>query len=67
MSIAVKLTAEERFAATQEKAEQALTESELAQKDKAARTNRLRVLRLAKEAEDKEALKGKTAARPSKK
>lgn len=67
MSISVKLTAEERFTATQKKAEQALTESELVQQDKADRTFRLRALRLTKEAEDKDAPKGKAVARGKKK
>ncbi len=61
--MSVKLTAEERFTATQKKAEQALTESELVKQDKADRTFRLRALRLAKEAEDKDAPKGKAVAR----
>jgi len=72
MSIAVRLTAEERFTATQKKVKQALTESELVNQEKADRTFRLRTLRLAKEAEDKDAEdkaapRRKTVARTAKK
>lgn len=51
----VKSKAEERYAASQKKYEQALTEKEKARQKEAAHTASLRALRLAKEAADKEA------------
>ncbi len=46
--------AEEQFAATQKKGKQALMEKDKAQQEMAERMARLRALRLAKEAADKE-------------
>ncbi len=51
-----KSRAEEKFAATQKKDEQALKEKEKARQDRAEQVSRLRALRLAKEAADKEAV-----------
>ena len=53
MQISAKSLAEEKFAATQKKAEQALQESELIRKERSEQMAKLRALRLAKEAEDK--------------
>ncbi len=50
----VKSKAEEQFAATQKKDKQALKEKETAWRQKMEHTARLRALRLAKEAADKE-------------
>ncbi len=50
----VKSRAEEKFAATQKKDEQALKEKENAWQQRMEHTARLRALRLAKEAADKE-------------
>ena len=50
----VKSKAEERYAASQKKYKQALTEKEKARKKEAEHTASLRALRLAKEAADKE-------------
>ncbi len=50
----VKSRAEEKFAATQKKDEQALKEKEHAWQQRMEHTARLRALRLAKEAADKE-------------
>ncbi len=50
----VKSRAEEQFAATQKKDKQALKEKENAWQQRIEHTARLRVLRLAKEAADKE-------------
>ncbi|MCH7777389.1 MAG: hypothetical protein IH878_12750 [Gemmatimonadetes bacterium] len=50
----VKSRAEEMFAATQKKDKQALKEKENAWRQKMEHTARLRALRLAKEAADKE-------------
>ncbi len=50
----VKSRAEEQFAATQKKAKQALKEKENAWQQRIEHTARLRALRLAKEAADKE-------------
>ncbi len=50
----VKSSAEEKFAATQKKDEQALKEKENAWQQRMEHTARLRALRLAKEAADKE-------------
>ena len=49
----LKSRAEEKFAATQKKDEQALKEKETAWQQKMEHTARLRALRLAKEAADK--------------
>ncbi len=51
----VKSRAEEQFAATQKKDKQALTEKEKARQERAEHVAKLRALRLAKEAADKEA------------
>ncbi len=53
MLMSVKSRAEEKFAATQKKDEQALTEKENAWQQRMEHTARLRALRLAKEAADK--------------
>jgi uncharacterized protein YifE (UPF0438 family) len=50
----MKSRAEEKFAATQKKDKQALTEREKAWQQRMEHTARLRALRLAKEAADKE-------------
>ena len=50
----MKSTAEEKFAVTQKKDEQALTEREKAWQQRMKHTASLRALRLAKEAADKE-------------
>ncbi len=50
----VKSRAEEKFAATQKKDEQALNEKENAWQQRMEHTARLRALRLAQEAADKE-------------
>ncbi len=50
----VKSKAEERFAATQKKVKPALNEKEKALQERAEHVARLRALRLAKEAADKE-------------
>ena len=55
MRIPVKSRAEQQFAATQKKAVRALKEKEKARQEKAEQVERLRGLRLAKEAADKEA------------
>ncbi len=51
----VKSRAEELFAATQKKDKQALKEKETARQERAEHVAKLRALRLAKEAADKEA------------
>jgi hypothetical protein len=51
----VKSKAEKQFALTQKKAKQALKEKEKARQENAEHVARLRALRLAKEAADKEA------------
>ncbi len=51
----VKSRAEEQFAATQKKDKPALKEKEKARQERAEHVARLRALRLAKEAADKEA------------
>ncbi len=53
MLMSVKSRAEEKFAATQKKVEQALKEKENAWQQRMEHTARLRALRLAKEAADK--------------
>ncbi len=53
MLMSVKSRAEEKFAATQKKDEQAQTEKENAWQQRMEHTARLRALRLAKEAADK--------------
>ncbi len=55
MSKSAKSTAEEKFAATQKKDEPFLNEKEKARLENAEKVARLRALRLAKEAADKEA------------
>ncbi len=52
----VKLRAEEQFTATQKKAKQALTENEEVRRERADHIAKLKALRLAKEAADKEAI-----------
>ncbi len=54
MSKLAKSRAEEKFAATQKKDKQALTEKENAWQQRLELTAKLRALRLAKEAADKE-------------
>ena len=54
MLMSVKSRAEEQFAATQKKEKQALEEKETAWQQRMEHTARLRALRLAKEAADKE-------------
>ncbi len=51
----VKSRAEEQFAATQKKDKQVLKEKEKARQERAEQVAKLRALRLAKEAADKEA------------
>ncbi len=53
--MSVKSKAEKLFAATQKKNKRALDEKEKARQDSAEQVARLRALRLAKEAADKEA------------
>jgi hypothetical protein len=55
MQIAVKSRAEEQFTATQKKAKQALTKSEIARQERVDHIAKLKALRLAKEAADKQA------------
>ncbi len=55
MLISVKSKAEKLFAATQKKNKQSLNENEKARQERAEQVARLRALRLAKEAADKEA------------
>ncbi len=55
MLMSVKSKAEKLFAATQKKNKQSLNEKEKARQDSAEQVARLRALRLAKEAADKEA------------
>ncbi len=59
MRKSVKSRAEEQFAATQKKDKQALKEKEKARQEMAEHVARLRALRLAKEAADKEAAGGR--------
>ncbi len=54
MQISVKSRAEEQFTATQKKAKQALTDSENARQERADHIAKLKALRLAKEAADRE-------------
>ena len=53
----VKSKAEEQFAATQKRAKQALKEKDKARQDRTESMARLRALRLAREAANKEAAK----------
>jgi hypothetical protein len=55
MRISVKSRAEEQFTATQKKAKQALTKSEIARQERVDHIAKLKALRLAKEAADKQA------------
>ncbi len=55
MDKSIKSRAEERFAATQKKDKRVLNEKEIARQERAVEVARLRALRLAKEATDKEA------------
>ena len=55
MQNSVKSKAEQQFAATQKKADQALSDREKARRKEAEHTASLRALRLAKEAADREA------------
>jgi hypothetical protein len=55
MMSSVRLKAEEKFAKGMQQAKKALNEREKAQQEIAAKTARLRALRLAKEAAEKEA------------
>ncbi len=68
MARSVTSMAEARFAAAQKKAKRALTEVEKARQEVAKRTTKLRTLRLAKEAADKQeaeaAAAAKSAAKP---
>ena len=59
MRKSAKSRAEEQFAASQKKAEQVLTEKEKARQEVAEHVAKLRGLRLAKEAADKEAAEKK--------
>ncbi len=54
MRMSVKLRAEEQFAATQKKDKQILKKKEKARQETAEQVARLRALRLAKEAADKD-------------
>ena len=63
MRKSAKSRAEEQFAASQKKAEQALTEKEKARQEVAEHVAMLRGLRLAKEAADKAAATVKVAAK----
>jgi uncharacterized protein YifE (UPF0438 family) len=54
MIMTMKSRAEEKFSATQKKDKQAMTEREKAWQQRMEHTARLRALRLAKEAADKE-------------
>ena len=56
-------TAEERFAATQKKAKQFLKEKEKAHQERADQVAKLRALRLAKEAADKDAAENNNPSR----
>lgn len=62
MRKSVKSRAEEQFAATQKKDKQALKDIEKARQERAEKVERLRALRLAKEAADKEAADKAAAA-----
>lgn len=55
MRMPAKSRAEQQFAATQKKADHALEEREIARREKAELVAKLRKMRLAKEAADKEA------------
>ena len=55
MDKSLKSRAEEKFAAAQKKDKRVLTEKEIARQERAEQVARLRALRLAKEATDKEA------------
>ena len=61
----VKSRAEEQFAATQKKDKQALKDMEKARQERAEKVERLRALRLAKEAADKKADAEKAATKNS--
>jgi hypothetical protein len=61
MRRSVKSRAEEKFAASQKKADQALNEKEKARREVAEHVAMLRGLRLAKEAADKEAAEKEAA------
>ncbi len=63
----VKSTAEEKFAAIQKKDKQALTDREKARQAEAEHTAKLRALRLAKQAADKEAAEEADAAKAASK
>ena len=54
MATFVKMSAEEKFAANLKKVQQARTEIDLAQKNRMEHIAKLRALRLAKEAKDRE-------------
>ncbi|MCZ6885188.1 MAG: hypothetical protein O7E53_02360 [Alphaproteobacteria bacterium] len=56
--------AEAQFAALQKKTKQALSEKETAEREKMEKVARLRALRLAKEAADKEAAAAKPKTKP---
>ncbi len=60
-----KSRAEEQFAATQKKTKRALREKEKGRQERAEQTARLRALRLAKEAADKEAAEETDSKAPS--
>ncbi len=55
MDKSIKSRAEEQFAGTQKKDKRVLKEKEIARQERAEEVARLRALRLAKEAADKEA------------
>ena len=63
----VKSRAEEQFTATQKKDKMALKEKEKARQERHEHTARLRALRLAKEAADKESAEKEAAAKKKKK
>lgn len=67
MRKAVKSRAEENYASSQRKTAQFLHEKERAREEMAERVARLKALRLAKEAEDKQAAALATAAKAAKK
>ena len=65
MARSVTSMAEAKFAAAQRKTKQALTEAEKARQAVAKRTAKLRELRLAKEAADKQEAEAAAAAKPA--
>ena len=65
MARSVTSMAEVKFAAAQKRAKQALTEAEKARQEVAKRTAKLRELRLARDAADKQAAEAAAAAKPA--